>query len=128
MANKNKKNHKLRGTDLIHDPLYNKGTVFSKAERDQLGLAGLLPPRILSLEEQKKKIFEVFSKKPSNLEKYIYMIALQDRNETLFYRVVIDYIETMMPIIYTPTVGEACLEYDHVFRKPRGLYISIEDS
>ena len=128
MANKNKNNHKLRGTDLIHDPLYNKGTGFSKAERDQLGLAGLLPPRILSLEEQKKKIFEVFSKKSSNLEKYIYMIALQDRNETLFYRVVIDYIETMMPIIYTPTVGEACLEYDHVFRKPRGLYISIEDS
>jgi len=127
MSEKNKNNHTILGTDLIHDPFLNKGTGFSKVERDQLGLAGLLPPRILTLEEQKKKIIEVFSKKSSDLEKYIYMIALQDRNETLFYSVVIDYIETMMPIIYTPTVGEACQEYDHIFRKPRGLYISIED-
>jgi len=128
MGKKNKNQQTLLGTDLIHDPLLNKGTGFSKTERDQLGLAGLLPPRILTLEEQKKKIIEVFSKKPSNLEKYIYMIALQDRNETLFYRVILDYIEIMMPIVYTPTVGEACQEYDHIFRRPRGLYISIKDS
>ena len=128
MAKKNKNHHTLSGSDIIHDPLLNKGTGFSKAEREHLGLTGLLPPRILTLDEQKKKIMEVFEKKPSDLEKYIYMIALQDRNETLFYRVVFDYIDTMMPIIYTPTVGEACQEYDHIFRRPRGLYISIEDS
>ena len=99
MAKKNKNHHTLSGSDIIHDPLLNKGTGFSKAEREHLGLTGLLPPRILTLDEQKKKIMEVFEKKPSDLEKYIYMIALQDRNETLFYRVVFDYIDTMMPIV-----------------------------
>ena len=128
MAHKNKNQKILSGIELIHDPLFNKGTGFSINEREQLGLTGLLPPRILSLEEQKKKIIDVFKNKTSNLERYIYMIALQDRNETLFYKVILDEIETMMPIIYTPTVGEACQEYDHIFRRPRGLYISIKDS
>ena len=128
MAHKNKNQKILSGIELIHDPLFNKGTGFSINEREQLGLTGLLPPRILSLEEQKKKIIDVFKNKTSNLERYIYMIALQDRNETLFYKVILDEIETMMPIIYTQTVGEACQEYDHIFRRPRGLYISIKDS
>ena len=115
------------GSKILHDPLLNKGTSFSDAERDQLGLRGLLPPRILSLETQKEKIMQNFYAKENDLEKYIYMIALQDRNETLFYHTVIDEIEIMMPIIYTPTVGQACQEYDHIFRRPRGLYISIQD-
>ena len=115
------------GSQILHEPLLNKGTSFSDAERDQLGLRGLLPPRILSLETQKEKILENFFAMENDLEKYIYMIALQDRNETLFYHTVIDEIEAMMPIIYTPTVGQACQEYDHIFRRPRGLYISIQD-
>ncbi|MBH10620.1 MAG: NAD-dependent malic enzyme [Candidatus Marinimicrobia bacterium] len=115
------------GSQILHEPLLNKGTSFTEAERDKLGLRGLLPPKILSLDTQKEKIMQNFFEKKNDLEKYIYMIALQDRNETLFYHTVINEIEFMMPIIYTPTVGKACQEYDHIFRRPRGLYISIED-
>lgn len=116
-----------RGFALLHDPLRNKGTAFTEEERDALGLRGLLPPRVFTIEEQKERILENFHKKPSDLEKYVYMIALQDRNETLFYRTVVDEIETMMPILYTPTVGEACRSFGHVFRRARGLYVSAED-
>ena len=116
-----------RGSKILHDPLLNKGTNFSEDERNQLGLRGLLPPRILTLKTQKEKILKNFNSKKNDLEKYIYMIALQDRNETLFYYTLMSEIEKMMPIIYTPTVGRACQKYDHIFRRPRGLYISLED-
>ena len=116
-----------RGSKILHDPLLNKGTNFSEDERDQLGLRGLLPPRILTLETQKDKILRNFNAKKNDLEKYIYMIALQDRNETLFYYTLISEIKNMMPIIYTPTVGRACQKFDHIFRRPRGLYISFKD-
>tara|TARA_B100000945_G_C20409296_1_gene611756 strand:+ start:177 stop:1832 length:1656 start_codon:yes stop_codon:yes gene_type:complete len=116
-----------RGSKILHDPLLNKGTNFSEDERDQLGLRGLLPPRILTLETQKDKILKNFNAKKNDLEKYIYMIALQDRNETLFYYTLISEIKNMMPIIYTPTVGRACQKFDHIFRRPRGLYISFKD-
>src|SRR5579859_708957 len=115
------------GVELLHDPLLNKGTAFSEGERDALGLRGLVPPRVFSQEEQLVRILENARKKPSPLEKYIYMASLQDRNSTLFYRAIIDNMDEMMPIIYTPTVGQACQEYGHILRKPRGLYISIED-
>jgi malate dehydrogenase (oxaloacetate-decarboxylating)(NADP+) len=115
------------GVELLHNPALNKGTAFTKEERDALGLQGLLPPHISTQEEQVMRIMENFRRKPNNLEKYIHMMALQGRNETLFYRVVLDHIEEMMPIIYTPTVGQACQEYGHIFRRPRGMYISAED-
>jgi malate dehydrogenase (oxaloacetate-decarboxylating)(NADP+) len=115
------------GVDLLHDPMFNQGTAFTEAERDAFGLRGLLPPRVLTQAMQAKRILENFHKKPNDLEKYVYMIGLEDRNENLFYRVVIDNLETMMPIIYTPTVGQACQEFGHIFRRPRGLYISAED-
>ncbi len=115
------------GVDLLHDPSLNKSTAFTTAERDALGLRGLLPPRLMSLEQQVQRVMENFERKPSDLERYIYLIGLEDRNETLFYRVVIDHLERMMPIIYTPTVGRACQLYSHIFRRPRGLYISAED-
>ncbi len=115
------------GIDLLHDPVLNKGTAFTQAERDALKLRGLLPPHVHTQDEQVLRILENFRRKPSDVEKYIYMIGLQDRNETLFYRVVMNHIEEMMPIIYTPTVGQACLEYGHIFRRPRGLFISAHD-
>jgi len=116
-----------RGADLLHNPALNKGTAFTKEERDALGLEGLLPPYIATQEEQVQRVMENFGRKPNDLEKYIHMMALQGRNETLFYRVVLDHIVEMMPIIYTPTVGQACQEYGHIFRRPRGLFISTED-
>jgi malate dehydrogenase (oxaloacetate-decarboxylating)(NADP+) len=115
------------GVDLLHNPLYNHGTAFTEAERDTYKLRGLLPPRVITQEQQVQRALENFGKKPNDLEKYIYLIGLEDRNETLFYRLVMDNLEEMMPIIYTPTVGKACQEYAHIFRRPRGLYISAED-
>ncbi len=114
------------GVALLYDPTLNKGTAFSQRERDTLGLQGLLPPRVLTMEDQLARIIENFRLKPSDIDKYIYMVALQDRNETLFYRAVVDHVEQMMPIIYTPTVGEACQRYGHLFRRSRGLYITAK--
>lgn len=115
------------GVRLIRDPAFNKGTAFTEKEREILGLRGLLPPKVHSLDDQKLRVLENFRRKPTDIEKYIFMISLQDRNKTLFYRIVTDYIEEMMPIIYTPTVGQACQEYGHIFRRPRGIFISAKD-
>jgi len=116
-----------RGLALLQDPVHNKGTAFTLKERQALGLLGLLPPHVNTQEDQVTRVMGNFHKKSSDLERYIHMIALQDRNETLFYRVIMDNLETMMPIIYTPTVGQACQEYGHIFRRPRGLYISLSE-
>lgn len=116
-----------RNVALLHDPLLNKGTAFTAVERDVLHLRGLLPPRRLTQDLQERRILQNFDLIPDNLHKYTYLMALEDRNEALFYRVVIDHLETMMPIIYTPTVGRACQEFGQIFQRPRGLYISAED-
>jgi malate dehydrogenase (oxaloacetate-decarboxylating)(NADP+) len=116
-----------KGMALLQNPVYNKGTAFTPKERELLGLQGLLPPEVNTQEEQVMRVMENFNKKTSDLERYVQLIALQDRNETLFYRVVMDNLETMMPILYTPTVGQACQEFGHIFRRPRGLYISLKD-
>jgi malate dehydrogenase (oxaloacetate-decarboxylating)(NADP+) len=115
------------GVDLLHEATLNKGTAFTEEERGALGLEGLLPPYVNSLETQVIRVMENFHKKPNDLEKYIYLMSLLGRNETLFYRVVMDKIEEMMPIVYTPTVGRACQEYGHIFRRPRGIFISSKD-
>jgi malate dehydrogenase (oxaloacetate-decarboxylating)(NADP+) len=115
------------GVALLRDPALNKGTAFTEKEREILGLRGLLPPRVYTMEEQVLRTLENFRRKPNDIEKYIFMISLQDRNKTLFYRVVMDHIDEMMPIIYTPTVGQACLEYGHIFRRPRGIFITAKD-
>jgi len=112
---------------LLHDPIRNKGTAFTEGERDAFGLRGLLPPRVQSQSQQVLRVLGNLRDKSSDLERYVFLIGLQDRNETLFYRVLTDHIEEIMPLVYTPTVGRACQEYGHLFRRPRGLYISLED-
>lgn len=116
-----------RGTALLAHPLLNKGTAFTERERDALGLRGLLPPRIFSMEEQVRRVLGNLRRKTDPLEKYIFLTTLQNRNETLFYRLLQDHVEEMLPLIYTPTVGQACLEYGAIFRRPRGLFISIRE-
>ena len=116
------------GLELMQNPALNKGTAFTDAEREVFGLRGMLPPRVLSLDQQVGKIIENCRRKPNDIEKYIQLMALQGRNETLFYRVLVDNIEELLPIVYTPTVGQACQEYGHIFRRPRGIFISPNDS
>jgi len=115
------------GPALLHDPLFNKGTAFTERERAAYGLRGLLPPHVHTMEEQVQRVMDNYRHKENDLERYIHLSALQDRNETLFYRVVTEHIEEMMPIIYTPTVGQACQQWGHLFRRPRGLYVSAQD-
>ena len=115
------------GVKILHDPVHNKGTAYTEAERDALKLRGLLPPRIHTMAEQELRVLGNIRAKPTDLERYLYLIALQDRNENLFYRVIMNHLEEMMPIIYTPTVGKACQEFQHIYRKPRGFYVSLHD-
>ncbi len=116
-----------KGVDWLHNPIFNKGTAFTEAERDALGLRGLLPPHVQTMDEQVDRVMANFRAKTSDIERYIQLVGLQDRNETLFYRVVMDHLEEMMPIIYTPTVGKACQEFGHIFRRSRGMYVSLKD-
>ena len=116
-----------QGVKILHDPLRNKGTAFTEAERRKLKLHGLLPPRVFSLAEQELRILANLRECATDVDRYLYLMGLQDRNETLFYHVVTQHIEEIMPLIYTPTVGAACQKYSQIFRRPRGMYISIDD-
>ena len=114
----------LTGHALLDQPLLNKGTAFPEGERRELGLTGLLPPGVSTPEVQLARIYGNYRQKTSNLERYIHLVSLQDRNETAFYRLLSEHLVEMMPIIYTPVVGEACQAYSRIYRRPRGLYIS----
>jgi malate dehydrogenase (oxaloacetate-decarboxylating) len=117
----------IKGRDLLFNYEINKGTAFSHRERNELDLAGLVPPQVSSLKQQLDRTYENFSSKTTNIEKFIYLTALQDRNETLYYRLLLEHIEEMMPIVYTPVVGEACQKFSHIYRRGRGVYISYDD-
>jgi malate dehydrogenase (oxaloacetate-decarboxylating) len=110
--------------DLLNRPLVNKGTAFTHEERTEFGLHCLLPPQVETLEEQVVRAYEAYKRKDDDLERHIYLRALQDTNEVLFYKLLLDHIEEMTPIVYTPTVALACEQFSHIYRRPRGLLIS----
>src|SRR5499427_10034780 len=112
------------GSAVLERPILNKGTAFTDDERSDLGLHGLLPPHVETLDEQVTRAYEAYLRKPDDLERHIYLRQLQDTNEVLFYRLLLDHIEEMLPIVYTPVVAEACQEFSHIYRRPRGLIIS----
>ncbi len=113
-----------RGVDLLNHPALNKGTAFKEDERVELGLHGLLPPQVESLDEQVVRAYEAYRRKDDDLERHIYLRALQDTNEVLFYRLLLDHIEEMTPMVYTPVVAQACEQFSHIYRRPRGLFLS----
>jgi len=116
-----------RGRGLLEEPLLNKGSAFTADERVSLGLTGLLPCHVSTLDEQVNRVLDQLSNKNTDLEKHIYLASLHDRNETLFYRLVTDHLEETVPLIYTPTVAEACRHWSRIFRRARGLYITPSD-
>jgi malate dehydrogenase (oxaloacetate-decarboxylating) len=116
-----------RGRQLLDEPLLNKGTAFSAEERESLGVLGLLPTHVSTLDEQVERALDQIAHKEADLQKHIYLAGLQDRNETLFYRTIVDNLTATVPIIYTPTVAEACRHWSKIFRRGRGVYVTAED-
>src|SRR5882724_7304922 len=113
-----------RGMDLLVHPALNKATAFTEEERSNRGLHGLLPPHVENIEEQVVRAYEAYKRKDDDLERHIYLRALQDTNEVLFYRLLLDHIEEMTPMVYTPVVAVACQQFSHIYRRPRGLFVS----
>ncbi len=115
------------GINLLRNPILNKGTAFTEEERDALGLRGLLPACVCGMDEQEERVLANYRRKTSDLERYVHMVSLQVRNETLFYRVILNNLDEMTPIIYTPTVGEACQKYGHIYQRPKGVFVTAND-
>ena len=109
------------GIDLLNRQGLNKGTAFTREERTRFGLHGLLPPQIETLDEQVVRAYEAYKRKDDDLERLIYLRAMQDTNEVLFYRLLLNHIEEMAPIVYMLTVGLACEQFGHIYRRPRGV-------
>jgi malic enzyme len=114
------------GRPVLLNPFTNKGTGFAAEERKSLGIEGLVPPAVFTIEEQLNRVYESYEAKSTDLERFIYLASLQDRNETLFFRLIHEHIDEMMPIVYTPVVGEACQSFSLIWRRARGLYINYE--
>ncbi|GII58347.1 NAD-dependent malic enzyme [Planotetraspora thailandica] len=117
----------LHGLEVLRDPMLNKGTAFDERERAELGLDGLVPPAVETLDEQARRAYAQYRSQPDDLRKNVYLTALHDRNEVLFYRLLAEHLREMLPIVYDPTVGQAIKTYSHEYRRPRGVYLSIDD-
>jgi malate dehydrogenase (oxaloacetate-decarboxylating) len=117
---------RLRGQDVLHSPLLNKGTAFTNDERTTLGLIGLLPPAVKTLEQQAARAYGQYCEQPDDLARNVYLTALHDRNEVLFYHLVTTHLRDMLPIVYTPTIAQAIEQYSHEYRRPRGVFLSID--
>jgi malate dehydrogenase (oxaloacetate-decarboxylating)(NADP+) len=117
----------MKAIDVLRDPLVNRGTAFTDEERTRLGVTGLVPPRVETLDEQVARVLANLRGKSSALEKYLYLAEIQNDNETLFFRTLIDHLEETVPLVYTPTVGEACLAWSRIYQRPRGLYLSVRE-
>ena len=118
----------MDGQWALEDPLQNKGTAYTETERSALGLRGLLPSVVETLDQQAARCYQAFREQPTDIARHINLRALQDNNETLFYRLVSEHVEEMLPIIYTPTVGLACQRFSEIYRRPRGLFIAYPDA
>jgi malate dehydrogenase (oxaloacetate-decarboxylating) len=117
---------RLRGSSVLSSPLINRGTAFSPEERQALGLTGLLPSGVSTMEGQLRRTYAQYSRQPDDLNKNVYLANLRDRNEVLFYRLLIEHIQEMLPIVYTPTIGNAIERFSHEFRRARGVYLSVD--
>ncbi len=115
------------GIDLLRDPLSNRGTAFTLEERERLHLTGLLPPRVEAIDDQVSRVLAQVRARPSALDRFVYLAGLQNDNETLFFRALTDNLEELLPVVYTPTVGQACLEWSRIYQRPRGLYITPDE-
>lgn len=122
-----KTDHGLTGIDLLHNPAYNKSTAFTEEERDRYKLRGLLPPAVGSMETQTRRVLANMRRKESDIEKYIFLSALQERNERLFFRLIMENFREIVPLVYTPTVGQACKEFANIFRSEKGFYVTARD-
>ena len=118
---------KKRGFDVLRDKTLNRSIAFGRSERDRLGLRGLLPHRVATPRQMVERVMTNLERLPRDIDRYMLLSALQERNERLFYQTVIDHIERILPLIYTPTVGEACKEFSHIAREPKGFFITPDD-
>ena len=116
-----------RGQEVLTNPLANRGTAFTIEQRKALGLTGLLPSGVMTITDQLKRVYAQYSTQPDDLAKYLYLNHMHDRNEVLYFRLLAEHIEEMLPIVYTPTIGKAIEEYSHWYDRPRGIYLSIDD-
>jgi len=117
----------ISGSEVLKNPRLNKGTAFTKTEREALGLSGLLPPIISTMKQQVQRALASVRKQPTDIDRYVYLSSLQKRNERLFYRLLIEHTQELMPLVYTPTVGQACEEFAAIFRETAGIYVTFED-
>lgn len=116
-----------RGTDVLGNALINRGTAFTTAEREALDLTGLLPSQVVDIEDQLRRVYSQYRAQPDALSKYLFLTAMHDRNEVLYFRLLGEHIEEMLPIVYTPTIGQAIEQYSYWYHRPRGIFLSIDD-